>query len=63
MNGDSGAMLVARFDARSQVHKGGAVAAAVDTASLHFFDPNTGAGIYGADTGTAGDEDDGHQKP
>jgi multiple sugar transport system ATP-binding protein len=49
MNGDSGAMLVARFDARSQAHEGGGVDAVVDTASLHFFDPKTGAGIYGLD--------------
>ena len=54
MNGDSGAMLVGRFDARSQAHEGGAVDAVVDTTSLHFFDPKTGVGIYGVDTGTAG---------
>jgi multiple sugar transport system ATP-binding protein len=53
LNGDSGAMLVGRFDARSQVHEGGAVDAVVDTGSLHFFDPATGAGIYGVDPGTA----------
>jgi multiple sugar transport system ATP-binding protein len=46
MNGDSGALLVGRFDPRSQVHEGGAVDAVVDTASLHFFDPETGHGIY-----------------
>jgi multiple sugar transport system ATP-binding protein len=51
MNSDSGAILVGRFDARSQVHEGGAVDAVVDTASLHFFDPETGVGIYGVDAG------------
>jgi len=61
MNGDSGAMLVGRFDARSQVHEGGAVDVVVDTASLHFFDPGTGVGIYGVDRGTAG-EPDVHQR-
>jgi multiple sugar transport system ATP-binding protein len=57
MNGDSGALLVARFDARSQVHEGGAVDAVVDTTSFHFFDPKTGVGIYDIDTGTAGEPD------
>ena len=57
MNGDSGAMLVGRFDASTQVHEGGAVDAVVDTTSLHFFDPKTGVGIYDIDTGTAGEPD------
>ena len=47
MNGESTALLVGRYDASSQVHEDGAVDAVVDTASLHFFDPETGAGIYG----------------
>jgi multiple sugar transport system ATP-binding protein len=55
MNGASGAMLVGRFDARSQVHEGGAVDAVVDAASLHFFDPKTCVGIYDIDTATAGE--------
>jgi hypothetical protein len=33
---------------------GGAVDAVVDTASPHFFDPETGVGIYDIDTRTAG---------
>jgi multiple sugar transport system ATP-binding protein len=53
LNGDSAAMLVGRFDTRSQVHEGGAVDAVVDTGSLHFFDPASGVGIYGVNTGTA----------
>ncbi len=44
---DSGAMLVGRFDAHSPAHEGGTVDVLVDTASLHFFDPMTGVGIYG----------------
>ena len=57
MNGDAGAILVGRFDAHSQVKEGGAVDAVVDTSSLHFFDPETGVGIYDGDTGTAGEPD------
>jgi multiple sugar transport system ATP-binding protein len=57
MNGESGAILIARFDARSQVREGGAIDAVVDTATLHFFDAETGAGIYGVAVGTAGERD------
>jgi multiple sugar transport system ATP-binding protein len=57
MNGESGAILIARFDARSQVREGGAIDAVVDTATLHFFDAETGAGIYGVAAGTAGERD------
>jgi multiple sugar transport system ATP-binding protein len=42
----SGATLVGRFDAHSQVQEGSAVDAVVDTTALHFFDPETGLGIY-----------------
>jgi multiple sugar transport system ATP-binding protein len=38
--------LVARFDPHSRVQKGETAEVAVDTRSLHFFDPETGAGIY-----------------
>jgi multiple sugar transport system ATP-binding protein len=41
------ATLVGRFGARSRVHVGEDVQIAVDTRSLHFFDPDTGLGIYG----------------
>ena len=41
-----GATLVGRFDPRSQVNPGEATTIAVDTRQLHFFDPETGAGIY-----------------
>ena len=40
------ATLVGRFGARSRVRPGQDVEVAVDTRSLHFFDPQTGLGIY-----------------
>ncbi len=43
---ESEATLVGRFDPRSAVREGETVPVAVDTRSLHFFDPETGAGIY-----------------
>jgi multiple sugar transport system ATP-binding protein len=39
-------ILVARFNPRSRVRQGDAAEIAVDTEALHFFDPETGAGIY-----------------
>jgi multiple sugar transport system ATP-binding protein len=45
-----GATLVGRFGARSGVREGKPVEVAVDTRALHFFDPETGLGIYDADT-------------
>jgi multiple sugar transport system ATP-binding protein len=42
------ATLVGRFGARSRVRPGENVEVAVDTRSLHFFDPETGLGIYDA---------------
>jgi multiple sugar transport system ATP-binding protein len=41
-----GATMVGRFGARSRVREGEQVQIAVDTRSLHFFDPETGLGIY-----------------
>jgi multiple sugar transport system ATP-binding protein len=38
--------LVGRFGARSRVRIGSDVDVAVDTRALHFFDPETGMGIY-----------------
>jgi multiple sugar transport system ATP-binding protein len=38
--------LVGRFDPRSRVREGDMVSVAVDTRNLHFFDPETGSGIY-----------------
>jgi multiple sugar transport system ATP-binding protein len=40
------ATLVGRFGARSRVRPGQPVEVAVDTRSLHFFDPESGLGIY-----------------
>jgi multiple sugar transport system ATP-binding protein len=39
-------ILVARFNARSRVKQGESAEIAVDTEALHFFDPETGLGIY-----------------
>src|SRR5579885_1539562 len=44
--GDDEATLVGRFGARSRVRPGDSIEVAVDTRSLHFFDPETGLGIY-----------------
>jgi multiple sugar transport system ATP-binding protein len=38
--------LVGRFGARSRVKDGDVIDVAVDPRSLHFFDPDTGLGIY-----------------
>ena len=38
--------LVARFPAGARVQEGETIEMAVDTPSLHFFDPETGLGIY-----------------
>jgi multiple sugar transport system ATP-binding protein len=48
--GGDGAIMVGRFGARSRVREGKPVEVAVDTRALHFFDPDTGLGIYDADT-------------
>src|SRR5262249_42996124 len=41
--------LVGRFGARSRVRIGEEIEIAVDTRALHFFDPQTGLGIYDAE--------------
>jgi multiple sugar transport system ATP-binding protein len=38
--------VVGRFGARSTVREGAVAEVAVDTRALHFFDPESGAGIY-----------------
>jgi len=48
------ATLVGRFGARSRVRNGDNVEVAVDTRALHFFDPETGLGIYDGTTTTGG---------
>jgi multiple sugar transport system ATP-binding protein len=49
VNADAGAMIVGRFSARSEAREGATIDALVDTENLHFFDPETGLGIYGSD--------------
>jgi multiple sugar transport system ATP-binding protein len=39
-------IMVGRFGARSKATKGEPIKVAVDTRSLHFFEPETGLGIY-----------------
>jgi multiple sugar transport system ATP-binding protein len=41
-----GSVWVARIDRATHVTEGGSVELAVDTGRLHFFDPETGDGIY-----------------
>ncbi len=43
---ESGATMVGRFGARSRVRNGDAIEIAVDTRALHFFEPESGLGIY-----------------
>jgi multiple sugar transport system ATP-binding protein len=45
-SGTAGAVIVGRFGPRSRVRVGDAIEVAVDTRSLHFFDPETSLGIY-----------------
>jgi multiple sugar transport system ATP-binding protein len=40
------ALFVGRFGARADVSEGEPVEVSVDTSSMHFFDPETGLGIY-----------------
>jgi len=45
-NTEDGATMVGRFGARSRVKPGEQVEVAIDTRSLHFFEPENGLGIY-----------------
>jgi len=47
--------LVGRFGARSRVKEGEMAEVAVDTRALHFFDADTGLGIYNETTSAKGD--------
>ena len=53
-DGGTGATLVGRFGARSRVRDGETIQISVDTRALHFFDPETGLGIYDGDDTTKG---------
>jgi multiple sugar transport system ATP-binding protein len=46
--------MVGRFGPRTQVRPGDVMEVAVDTRSLHFFDPETGMGIYKEQNSTKG---------
>ena len=43
------AALVGRFSPRTKVVEGDTVEVSIDQHALHFFDPDTGAAIYGED--------------
>ena len=45
----TGSNVIARLNPRTQADKGDAIELVVDTHRLHFFDPETGLGIYGKD--------------
>jgi hypothetical protein len=47
-HGGGTTMIVGRFNARSRVREGETVEMAVDTRTTHFFDRDTGRGIYDA---------------
>jgi multiple sugar transport system ATP-binding protein len=49
----AGTDVIGRFNARSRSHQGDEVEVAVDTRALHFFDPETGLGIYDSKQGGA----------
>jgi multiple sugar transport system ATP-binding protein len=52
--GEEDATFVGRFGARSRVRDGETIKVAVDTRALHFFDPETGLGIYDPNDATKG---------
>jgi multiple sugar transport system ATP-binding protein len=45
------AVIVGRFSPRSRLKVGDEVKAVVDTRALHFFDPDSGSGIYDSPKG------------
>jgi multiple sugar transport system ATP-binding protein len=49
---EEGAVMVGRFGARSGVRVDDEADVAVDTRTVHFFDPDTGLGIYNETKGT-----------
>src|SRR5687768_1530433 len=51
---EGGTLMVARFDPHSRIQESQTATVAVDTRQLHFFDPETGLGIYDQDAKGAG---------
>ena len=51
---DGGMTMIGRFGARSRVREGDTATVAVDVRNLHFFDPETGLGIYDQQGATKG---------
>ena len=55
--GENETVMVGRFGPRSRIKSGDAVDVAVETGALHFFDLDSGLGIYGnTDNGTRATE-------
>ncbi len=52
--GERETTMVGRFGARTKVREGEAAEVTVDTRALHFFDPDTGLGIYDEVNSTKG---------
>jgi len=50
--------LVARFNARTKVREGETIEIAVDTRALHFFEIDTGLGIYDGAGATSSQQDE-----
>ena len=48
---EKGSLFVARVDRESTAQEGQPIRLTVNTRRLHFFDPETGRGIYGRDDG------------
>jgi multiple sugar transport system ATP-binding protein len=48
--GENESVMVGRFGPRSRIRSGDTIDVAVETGALHFFDLETGLGIYGQET-------------
>jgi multiple sugar transport system ATP-binding protein len=54
VEGKAKTIFVGKFGARAHITEGEPVEVAVDTSALHFFDLETGLGIYGDNSGEKG---------
>jgi len=54
--GENEAVMVGRFGPRSRIASGETIDVAVETGALHFFDLDSGLGIYGAMQSTVGSQ-------